>query len=224
MSQQTTCGSRHVTEAVTALLAAHEQLGDEALALAAAETATTADAPLGTIRRMRSGLYDAVGLLAETVELLATVHGNAALGIDGAVSRSAAGTPVSLLPGLRSQQTLLLEAWELVQELADHLDGKVFAATKRSPGLAAAGAPERTSAALLSLRKGVLALGRELDEQGLGDEAGQCRHSAGLLERLEARICPPAVPRPTAEQVVAAIQADPAIAEAAARVLQRAES
>ncbi|MFF7459577.1 hypothetical protein [Kitasatospora sp. NPDC008115] len=195
------------------LLACHEQLGDEALALLAAEEETTAEGRLATIRRMRTGLRDAA------------VHGSAVLGLDGVVSHGAGGTPVTLLPALRPQQELLLEAWELVQESVERLEGKVFTATKRSPGLAVARVPERTGAALLGLRDGVLALGRELDERGLDEDAAECRQSAEVLERLEARVCPlPAavVPRPTAEQVIAAIRADPAIAQAAAVALQSA--
>ncbi|MFJ6382676.1 hypothetical protein ACIQI7_22080 [Kitasatospora sp. NPDC092039] len=69
--------------------------------------------------------------------------------------RSADGTSVTLLPGIRPQKALLLEAWELVQELVDRVDGRVFTATKRHPGLAVARVLERTSAALLSLRDGV---------------------------------------------------------------------
>ncbi|MFJ4672727.1 hypothetical protein [Kitasatospora purpeofusca] len=224
--QQTTRGSQYVVEAVTGVLACHEHLGDEALALLTAEKETTAEGRLATIRRMRTGLRDVAGLLVEGVQVLTTVHGSAVLGIDGAVSRSADGTPVTTLPAVRPQDELLLEAWELVQEAVDRLEGKVFAATKRSPGLAVARVPERTGVALLRLRDGVLALGRVLDERGLGEDAAECRQSAQVLERLEARACPPsaAVPRPTAEQVVAAIRADPAIAEAAAGALQSADS
>ncbi|MET8704344.1 hypothetical protein ABZW10_36645 [Kitasatospora sp. NPDC004723] len=227
--QQTTCGSQHVVEAVTGLLACHEHLGAEALALLAAEKEITAEGRLATIRRMRTGLSDAAGLLAEGVQLLTAVHGSAVLGIDGAVSHAADGTPVTLLPAVRPQQELLLEAWELVQESVDRLEGKAFAATKRSPGLAAARVPDRTGPALLRLRDGVLAIGRELAGRGLDEDAAECRQSAELLERLEARVCPPpppaaVVPRPTAEQVVAAIRADPTIAQAAAGALQSAGS
>ncbi|MET8703783.1 hypothetical protein ABZW10_33765 [Kitasatospora sp. NPDC004723] len=132
---------------------------------------------------------------------------------------------MTLLPALRPQQELLLEAWELVHESVDRLEGKVFAATKRSPGLAVARVPGRTSVALLRLRDGVLAIGCELAGRGLDEDAAECRHSAEVLARLEARVCPPpaAVPRPAAEQVVAAIRADPAIAQAAAGALQSAD-
>ncbi|MFF2549264.1 hypothetical protein ACFVUY_42820 [Kitasatospora sp. NPDC058063] len=184
--QQTTRGS-HLAEAVTALLAAHDQLGDEALALLAAEKE---DTPQGRkARRARTALRDAADMLLTTVQTLATVHGSTALGIDGAVSHNADGTPVTLLPMLSTQQSLLLDAWELVQDAVDHLDTKAFPAAKKNP--APAREPARTSGALLRLRDGVLALGRELDERGLGEDAAECQDSAHQLERLEARVCPP---------------------------------
>ncbi|MET8703782.1 hypothetical protein ABZW10_33760 [Kitasatospora sp. NPDC004723] len=83
--QQATSGSRHVVEAVTGLLACHEHLGDEVLALWAAEKATTAEGRLAAIRWMRTGLRDAVDLLAEGIQLLTAVHGSAVLAIDGVV-------------------------------------------------------------------------------------------------------------------------------------------
>ncbi|MFE7530253.1 hypothetical protein ACFU7Y_31725 [Kitasatospora sp. NPDC057542] len=81
---------------MTALLAVRERLGDGAPASLAAEKATTADTRLGAIRRMRTGLHDAARLLTETVRLLTTAHGNATLGVDGAISRSTDGTPGSV--------------------------------------------------------------------------------------------------------------------------------
>ncbi|MGW3185483.1 hypothetical protein ACWDD9_40055 [Kitasatospora sp. NPDC001119] len=184
--QQTTHGS-HLAEAVIALLAAHDQLGDEALALLAAEKE---DTPEGRrARKARTALREAADMLLTAVQTLAAVHGSMALGIDGAVSHTADGTPVTLLPQLSTQQTLLLDAWESVQDAVDHLDTKTFPATKKNP--APAREPARTSGALLCLREGVLAIGRELDARGLGGDAAECGDSAQQLERLEARVCPP---------------------------------
>ncbi|MER7707715.1 hypothetical protein ABTX81_33060 [Kitasatospora sp. NPDC097605] len=70
----------------------------------------------------------------------------------------------------------------------DHLDTKTFPATKKNP--APAREPARTSTALLRLRDGVLALGRELDQRGLAQDATECRDGAQQLERLETRVCP----------------------------------
>ncbi|MFF7459682.1 hypothetical protein [Kitasatospora sp. NPDC008115] len=171
---------------MTGLLAAHDQLGDEALALLAAEKD---DTPQGRrARKARTALRDAADMLLSAVQALFTVHGSTALGIDGAVSHSADGTPVTLLPMLSTQETLLLDAWESVQDAVDHLDTKTFPATKKNP--APAREPARTSGALLRLRDGVLAIGRELDARGLGDDAAECRDSVQQLERLEARVCP----------------------------------
>ncbi|MFE6869636.1 hypothetical protein ACFVFS_24165 [Kitasatospora sp. NPDC057692] len=162
--QQTTRGS-HFAEAVTALLAAQDQLGDEALALLAAEKE---DTPQGRrARKARAALREAAGMLLTAVQTLATAHGSVALGIDGAVSHTTDGTPVTLLPMLSTQQTLLLDAWELVQDTVDHLDTKAFPAAMKNPSPARE--PARTSGALLRLRDGVLAIGRELDERGLGE-------------------------------------------------------
>ncbi|MFF8775258.1 hypothetical protein [Kitasatospora sp. NPDC015120] len=95
---------------------------------------------------------------------------------------------MTLLPMLSTQQTLLLDAWESVQDAVDHLDTKTFPAAKKNP--APAREPARTSGALLRLRDGVLALGRELDARGLAEDAAECQDSAQQLERLEARLCP----------------------------------
>ncbi|MFJ7913063.1 hypothetical protein [Kitasatospora sp. NPDC096204] len=190
MTDQHTAHESHLAEAVTALLACHDQLGDEALALLAAEKD---DTPQGRrARKARTALRDTADTLLTAVQTLATVHGSVALGIDGAVSHNANGTPVTLLPMLSTQQTLLLDAWELLQDAVDHLDTKTFPATKKNP--APAREPARTGGALLRLRDGVLALGRELDARGLGDDAAECRDSAEQLERLEARVCPQPVP------------------------------
>ncbi|GAA1415204.1 hypothetical protein GCM10009639_69140 [Kitasatospora putterlickiae] len=172
---------------MTALLACHDQLGDEALALLAAEKQDTSEGRRA--RKARTALREAADMLLTAVQTLATVHGSAGLGVDGAVSHSADGTPVTLLPMLSTQQTLLLDAWESVQDTVDHLDTKTFPATKKNP--VPAREPARTRGALLRLRDGVLALGRELDARGLGDDAAECRDSAQQLERLEVRVCPP---------------------------------
>ncbi|MFD9688397.1 hypothetical protein ACFWXO_21885 [Kitasatospora sp. NPDC059088] len=141
---------------------------------------------------------------------LLVLHGGTVLGIDGSTSWSADGQRVTQLPTFATQQTQLLEARQVMSYLPENLD-RAFAATRRRPTLLVR-EPARTSAALLSLRDGILAVGEELGLRDLADSARECQQAAQHLEQLRARICPaatllhpapePARPLPSVELVV----------------------
>ncbi len=210
----------HVADVVTALLTAHEHLGDEAVALAQASQQTLpAPAHGPALRRSQTGLTDAATRLVGIIEIFLALHAMEHLSVDGATSRLANGRKVTNLPGLDDQEAQLGKALHFLGSLFEHFDTKVFAEPKRRADAPLARSPHRTGIALLALRDAALAAGRAAVVRQMNEEAEQWTALAAAFEQLETRVCARPAPPLTPERVIAAIQADPAFAAAISHAL-----
>ncbi len=221
MSSPTDRPDGHVAAVVSALLTAHQHLGDEALALAQATQQVLLVPQAAAVRRSQSGLAEAATRPVGIIEMFLALHAMERLEVDGASCRSANGRPVTNLPGLDCQEAQLGKALFILNSLIEHLDTKVFAEPKRRSDLThtLARSPHRTGIALLALRDAVLSAGQAAAERKMADDAEKCTALAAAIEQLETRVCSRPAPPLTADQVVAAMRSDPAIAEAVSQAL-----
>ncbi|MGZ2361492.1 hypothetical protein LRE75_33240 [Streptomyces sp. 372A] len=209
-----------VRRAVADLITVFENLGPEHQALRAEEAKTAARERRGTLVRMGDSICQVVRNVSLTIERLATVHGLRDIGVTFQFSKAADGTEYTHLPTLASSDQTLQDALIYLEQAATTLD-KAYTPTKKHPGLAMARCPEHVAAALSSLRSALHAVAAELskEDEGVAEEFAP---TLTLLEVLEKRVCrtvPIQGVGPSAEEVVAAIQANPEVARAAAKAL-----
>ncbi len=207
--------------AVTQLVTAFEQLGAEHKALVAEVAKTTAKERRGTVNRMAEGVAEAGHTLSHIVNMLATAHGLRVLGIDRQVSKDADGRDYSPLYSLGHPGQTLYEVAGELDKLA-HILGKAYTPTRKHPVLARARCPQHLGAALISLRAAlesvcaVLVVGQDVEA------VTEYTPTLEFLSELEERVCrtvPAQGAGPTADEVAAAIWANPDIARAAAAAL-----
>ncbi|MFF8717056.1 hypothetical protein ACF07T_37335 [Streptomyces sp. NPDC015184] len=213
-----------LTRATAQIVTVFEQLGAEHKALTAEAEQTTAKERRGTIYRMTECLAQAAHVLKHTVGLLATVHGMRELGISRQFSKDADGHDYSPLNTLGDPDQILYEAESYLQEVAYKLD-KAYAPTRKYPGLATARCPSQMKQALYSLRTALETVSTDLHSHYDEEAAGEHSSILTLLSELEDRVCrivPAQSSGPTADEVAAAIRANPHIARAAAAALKTA--
>ncbi|MFD9872086.1 hypothetical protein ACFXI8_26345 [Streptomyces niveus] len=206
------------------LLAAFEGIGPEHHALTAEARETTATERRGTLRRMIQAIADATSILAQSVDLVAKSYGLYELGINRQMSRGDDGGDYSALILLGDPDETLYEAALSVQT-AVQLLGEAYKPTKKYPGLATARRPQEITKTLTSLRRALTALSNVLVARGQLEDSAEFTPCIEFLGELETRTCiavPPQRSGPTAEDVTAAILADPEIARAAATALESA--
>ncbi|MEU5138037.1 hypothetical protein [Streptomyces californicus] len=205
--------------AVAHLIATFENLGPEHQALRAEETQTSAKERRGTVVRMGDGIAQAARTVSLTIGVLATVHGLRDLGITYQLSKTAEGDDYSPL-GQTGSSDSLYDALGYLAEAAATL-GKAYAPTKKHPGLAVARNPEHMRVALSSLREALSTVCADLAKEDAEVAEGYAPAQT-LLSELEDRVCrtmPAQRTGPSAEEVAAAIRADPEIARAAVEAL-----
>ncbi|MFF3264922.1 hypothetical protein ACFYWO_37895 [Streptomyces sp. NPDC002932] len=220
MTELPTADHNRLPHAVTQLRIVFEQLGTEHKALVAEAEETTTKERRGTVNRMAEGIAQAGHTLSHTVTMLATVHGLKALGIDRQFSKDADGRDYSPLNSLGHPSEMLYDAAGHIHAVAHTLD-KAYAQTRKYPALARARRPQQLGMALISLRAALEAMCADLsDDQDA--EAAEYAPTLTLLRELEERVCHPVPAQsasPTADEVAAAIRANPSIARAAAAAL-----
>ncbi|MEU6462222.1 hypothetical protein [Streptomyces sp. NPDC046976] len=181
---------------------------------------------------MHQELVEVARTMACAAGSLGAVYGMRALGILGQYPKDAEGKDYTPLAHIGDADETLAEVIEYLGVIAGKL-GNVYVETVRSPGLAVARCPEAMQIVLANLRNAL----KELDAEGASryvrsaGEAGEVREdiarNVAYLEALEQRVCPraqvPAQAGPSAEDVVAAIRRDPAIARAASAALSERE-
>lgn len=211
----------HLTHAVTQIVTAFEQLGAEHKALVAEAERTTATERRGTVNRMAEGVAQAGFTLSHIVNMLATVHGLKVLGIDRQFSKDADGGDYSPLGCLGHPGQTLYEAAGHLHAVA-HTLGKAYATTRKYPGLARARCPQQVGQALTSLRATLesvcVGLAADQDVEAVAEYTTTLTFLSDLKERV-CRIVPAQGTGPTADEVAAAIRANPDIARAAAAAL-----
>ncbi|MEU5898681.1 hypothetical protein [Streptomyces venezuelae] len=211
----------HLPHAVAQLVTAFEQLGAEHKALATEAETTAATERRGTVTRMAEGVAQAGYTLSQTVNTLATAHGLKVLGIDRQFSKDADGRNYSPLGCLGHPGQTLYEAADCLQAVARTL-GKAYTATRKHPGLARARCPQPVGTALTSLRAALesvcAGLAADQDEEAVAEYTTTLTFLSELQDRA-CRTVPAQGAGPTADEVVAAIRADPDIARAAAAAL-----
>ncbi|MGW8768364.1 hypothetical protein ACWGN5_38465 [Streptomyces sp. NPDC055815] len=220
MTDQNPGAGDGVRTAAAHLVAAFTHLGAEHKALTAEQEQTAARDIQSTVRRMAGEIRDASRILAHATASVATAQGMLTLGLDGQVARDDQGAHYSPLGSLGNPDERLYEALSLIQVAAQHL-GSAYTPTKKHPALADARRPAQMQTALSRMRDAVTVLSAELTARGQGEptEFAEC---VGFLKDLAERTCPslPAQAGPNAQEVTAAILADPDIARAAAAALQ----
>ncbi|QKZ20313.1 hypothetical protein [Streptomyces chartreusis] len=210
-----------LTHAVPQLVTAFEQLGAEHKALAAEAEKTTAKERRGTVNRMAECIAQAGFTLSHIVNMLATVHGLKVLGIDRQFSKDADGRDYSPLNSLGHPGETLYEAAGHLQAVA-HTLGKAYTPTRKHPALARARCPQQLGTALISLKAALESVCAELAEDQDVEAVTEYTPTLTFLGELEARVCrtvPAQGAGPTADEVAAAIRANPDIARAAAATL-----
>lgn len=219
-TQQPAAAEDRIRSAVAELTIVFENLGAEHQALVAEEAKTSAKERRGTVVRMRDSIAQTARTVSLTIGVLATVHGLRDLGINQQFSKDADGRDYSPLLTLASSTETLYDAATYLGEAAATL-GKAYAPTKKHPGLAVARCPKQTKMALSSLRA---ALNAVCADSATGDEevAEDYASTQTFLTELEERVCrtvPVQGVGPSAEEVAAAIRANPDVARAAAAAL-----
>ncbi|MFD3889983.1 hypothetical protein [Streptomyces microflavus] len=221
MTEHPAADPDRLPQAVTQLVTAFEQLGAEHKALVAEAERTTSKERCGTVKRMGEGVALAAHTLNHTVNLLATVHGLKTLGIDRQFSQDAEGRDYSPLNSLGHPGETLYEAAGHLQAAA-HTLGKAYAPTRKYPALARARCPQQLSTALVSLRAALEAMCADLAHDQDVEAVTEYTPTLTFLSELKERVCrtvPAQGAGPSAEEVAAAIRADPDIARAAAAAL-----
>ncbi|MEU3907932.1 hypothetical protein AB0F20_29680 [Streptomyces goshikiensis] len=220
MTEQDVAPEDRLRRAVAELTVVFENLGAEHQALRAEEAQTAARERSGTVIRMGEGIAQTARTVSLTIGVLATVHGLRDLGVTYGFSRTAEGGDYTPLLALPSSTEEILDALVYLDEAASTL-GKAYAPTKKYPGLAVARCPQQMRAALGGLRAALEAVCAEAAEADAG-VAEDYAVTHALLSDLEERVCrtvPAQSAGPSAEEVVAAIRADPEVARAAAAAL-----
>ncbi|MEU7151156.1 hypothetical protein AB0B15_24495 [Streptomyces sp. NPDC045456] len=207
------------------LVTVFEQLGAEHKALVAEAEKTSVKERRGTVHRMVECIVQAGRTLNVTVTALATVHGLRVLGIDRQFSKDADGCDYSPLGTLGYPGETLYEAADLLEAVARAL-GQAYTPTRKYPGLAArARCPQQMGAALAGLRAALDLLCADLAAGHDEDAVTEYAATLKFLSELEERVCrtvPAQSTGLTADEVAAAIRADPDIARAAAAALKTA--
>ena len=208
----------------TELLTAFQNLGPELVALTAEEQATTAKDRLGTVRRMRQELRDAMLALVHVLHRTATVHGMRALGIGGQHVHDGDGKVSHLVPSAGDPDEYLANTAVLLDKALLDLES-AYAPTRKYPGLAIARRPAELRVALRALGTAAEALGADLSTSESDDIALDIAPWQKRLDLLDFRVCqvvPAQGTGPSADDVTAAILGNPEIARAAAAALERA--
>ncbi|GGN64186.1 hypothetical protein GCM10012285_66010 [Streptomyces kronopolitis] len=205
------------------LLTAFENLGAEHQVLTAEERETTAAERRGTVRRMIQSHTDANRTLVHSVDRVATVYGLREFGINRQMAKGVEGGDYSPLLALGDPDELLYETATYVQAVVRRLN-EAYKPTKKYPNLATARRPQEMKKVLSSLRAALTGLCAELVARDLTEDTAEFDPCIAALGELEGRVCrvvPAQASGPTAEDVTAAILADPEIARAAAAALER---
>lgn len=206
--------------AVAQLIATFENLGPEHQALRTEESQTSAKERRGTVVRMGENIAHAARAVSLTITVLATMHGLRDLGVTHQFSKTAEGDDYHPLGQAGSTPESLDDALTYLAEAAATL-GKAYAPTKKHPGLAVARNPEHMRVALSSLRAALNTLCADLCKRD-AEAAEDYAPAQTLLSELEDRVCrtvPIQKNGPSAEEVAAAIRADPEVARAAVEAL-----
>ncbi|MGW1819128.1 hypothetical protein ACWCQM_36895 [Streptomyces sp. NPDC002125] len=221
MSEPPAADRDRLPQAVTQLVTVFEQLGAEHKALVAEVEGTTAKERRGTVNRMVECVAQAGHTVSHTVNMLATVHGLKVLGIDRQFSKDADGRDYSPLNSLGHPGETLYEAAGHLQAVA-HTLGKAYAPTRKHPALARARCPQQLGTALISLREALEAVCADLAHDQDVEAVTEYTPTLTFLSELKERVCrtvPAQGAGPSAEEVAAAIRANPDIARAAAAAL-----
>ncbi|WP_406220832.1 hypothetical protein [Streptomyces decoyicus] len=221
MSEHPAADLDRLPHAVSQLVTVFEQLGAEHKALVAEAEKTTAKERRGTVNRMAESVAQAGYTLSHIVTMLATVHGLKALGIDRQFSKDADGRVYSPLDSLGHPGETLYEAAGSLQAVA-HALGKTYTPTRKHPALARARCPQQLGAALISLRAALESVCADLAADQDVEAVAEYALTLTFLSDLEDRVCrtvPAQGAGPTADEVAAAIRANPDIARAAAAAL-----
>ncbi|MBF4138208.1 hypothetical protein [Streptomyces albidoflavus] len=212
----------HVRCAVVALTTVFESLGAEHQALVAEAEKTSVSERRGTVTRMYEEIAQTARTVSSSIIELATVRGLRDLDIRQQFSMDAEGCDYSPLVILTSPSEVLHDIANYLAEAAETL-GRAYKPTKKYPGLAVARCPRQMKLVFSSLRAALDAVCTDLsthDPEVTEDHTSTRR----LLTELEDRVCP-TIPSqsagPSAEEVVTAIRANPAVARAAAAALAR---
>ncbi|MDO0917271.1 hypothetical protein QQM39_42645 [Streptomyces sp. DT2A-34] len=182
---------------------------------------TTAEERRGTVNRMAESVAQASYTLSHIVNMLATAHGLKVLGIDRQFSKDADGRDYSPLNRLGYSGETLYEAAGHIQAVA-HTLGKAYTPTRKHPGLARARCPQQMRTALTSLRAALESVCADLAADQDVEAVTEYAPTLTFLSELEDRVCRNAPAQgggPTADEVTAAIRANPDIARAAAAAL-----
>ncbi|WP_217226013.1 hypothetical protein [Streptomyces anulatus] len=207
--------------AVAQLVTAFEHLGPEHQALTEEAEEITGRERRGTANRMVEGVAQAGYTLSRIVSTLATAHGLKALGIDQQHSKDADGHNYTPLTCLGDPAELLCDAVGHLQVVANLLS-KAYEPSRRNSDLARARCPEHLRTVLSSLRSALELLCVDLAAAQDVEAVTEYAPTVELLGALEKRLCPTVpAPRssPTADDVAAAIRADPDVARVAAEAL-----
>ncbi|MEV8335586.1 hypothetical protein [Streptomyces niveus] len=167
---------------------------------------------------MIQAITDATRILAHSVDLVAKAYGLYELGINQQMARGADGGDYSVLVLLGDPGETLYETATSVQTAAQRL-GEAYKQTKKYLGLATARRPQEMSATLASPRRALTGLSAALVARGLMEDSAEFDPCVEFLGELETRTCSVVLAQgsgPSAEDVTAAILADPVIAGAAA--------
>lgn len=208
----------------TGLLAAFEGLGAEHEALTIEEKETTATERRGTVRRMIQAITDASRTLVCAIDQVATVYGLRELGINKQMAKGADGRDYSPLLCLGDPNEELYDTGTYIETAVQYL-GEAYRETKKYPALATARHPQEMTTVLSSLRAALAGLRAELaarDRTADSTRFDSCIAALGELENRVCRVLPAQRPELTADDVTAAIRANPAIARAAAAALEQA--
>lgn len=221
MSEHPAVDHDRLPHAVAQLVTTFEQLGAEHRALVVEAEKTTAKERRGTVKRMAECVAQAGSTLSHTVNMLATVHGLNVLGIDRQFSKDADGRDYSPLTSLGHPSETLYEAGGQLQAVA-HTLGKAYTPTRKHPALARARCPRQMGTALISLRAALESVCADLADVQDVEAVTEYTPTLTFLSELEARVSRPVPAQdagPTADEVAAAIRANPDIARAAAAAL-----
>ncbi|MFJ8158364.1 hypothetical protein [Streptomyces sp. NPDC094468] len=214
--QQDAAAEDRIRSAVTELTRVFENLGAEHQALTAEEAKTTAKERRGTVICMGEGIAQAARTVSSTIVELATVRGLRDLGVHTQFAKDSQGGDYSPLLTLAGPSDLLYDAAAYLSAAADTL-GRAYEPTKKNPNLAVARCPSNMRVVFTSLGAALDAVRADLatDDPELAQEYAAAK---ALLARLEDRVCrtvPAQGVGPSAEEVAAAIRADPAVVRAA---------
>ncbi|MEU1824207.1 hypothetical protein ABZ502_17490 [Streptomyces abikoensis] len=224
MTEHPAADDDRLPHAVTQLVIVFEQLGAEHKALAAEVEKTAAKERRGTVNRMVECVAQAGHTLNHIVNMLATVHGLKVLGIDQRLSKDADGRDYSPLLSLGHPGETLYEAAGLLQTVA-HTLGKAYTPTRKHPALARARCPQQMATVLSSLRAALESVCADLAADMDVEAVDEYAPTLQFLSDLEDHVCrtvPAQGAGPTADEVAAAIRANPVIARAAAEALATA--